>query len=98
MQLQGAWDTDMKMMEVTLNKKQMNILPTAEEVYNDFHFNYKGDENYILEAMRKFTKLHVKAALEAASKIKTYGLLSVPLFNEEQVKLILNVYPENLIK
>lgn len=45
----------------------MNIL-TAEEVYNKFHFSYKGDENYILEAMKEFAKMHVEAALKLASE------------------------------
>lgn len=50
-----------------------NKIQTAEEVYNSFYFKYKdfkykGDENIILEAMREFARIHVKNALELASK------------------------------
>ena len=42
------------------NYNTMNI-PTAEELYNDFHLN----ENSILEGMKLFAKLHVQAQTEA---------------------------------
>jgi len=39
----------------------MENIPSAEDVYNDYHFNYKGDDNYVLEAMKHFAKIRVEA-------------------------------------
>lgn len=73
-------------------------IPTAEEIYTDFHFNYKGDENRILEAMREFAKLHVKAALKAALEDSPYGSSTdIPTY-EDIKNAILNAYPETNIK
>lgn len=74
----------------------MNNIPTAEEVYNDFHFNYKGEGNSILEAMKHLTKLHVEAALRAADE-------EVKKFYDENEEddykpQILNAYPLTNIK
>lgn len=35
-------------------------MKTAEEIYNNFHFNYKGDNNYIIEAMKEYAKKAIK--------------------------------------
>lgn len=68
----------------------MNNLPTAENLYEDFYWNYKGEENTILEAMRTFAKIHVKAALEAASE-------SIECYPSEKER-ILNSYSDEHIK
>ena len=82
----------------------MTNVPTAEEIYNDFQFNYKGDENRVLEAMREFAKLHVKSALKAASekaRIKANTQQGNSMFIDDfEVKKesVLNSYPlENII-
>jgi|LakMenEpi03Aug12_release.lakeMendotaPanAssembly.Ray.scaffolds.fasta_scaffold5422509_1 hypothetical protein len=72
-----------------------NNIPTAEEVYNDFHFNYKGDENSILEAMREFAKLHVEAALKVASE---NAEAKYNWRQEIDKESILNAYPLDQIK
>lgn len=69
-----------------------NPIPNAEEVYNDFHFNYKGDNNSILEAMKEFARLHVNAALKAASTS------SDDIVTRQCVEDILNAYPKSNIK
>lgn len=79
---------------------EKNKIPTAEEVWNDYHFNYKGQENSLLEAMRVYTKLHVKAALEAAvenGKVKSFPSPRGIYFDINR-ESILNAYPETLIK
>lgn len=68
----------------------MNNLPNAEEIYEDFYWNYKGEENTIYEAMRTFAKMHVKAALEAASE-------SIECYPSEK-DIILNSYSDENIK
>jgi len=77
----------------------MSKLPTAEEVYTDFHFNYKGDNNSVIEAMAEFAKLHVEAALKAASEnadtLKGEVYASKGCIDKDS---ILNAYPLNNIK
>lgn len=75
-----------------------NKLPTAQEFYT----NYKTDLPYggvpVSELMTEFTKLHVKAALEAAADNAILGTVED---NDEYLKCklsILNAYPESLIK
>lgn len=77
---------------------ETNKLPTAKEFY-DAHYS---DDAVVM--MREFAKLHVKAALEAASekaerKMTTSGWCNAcnrgtTYINENS---ILNAYPENLI-
>jgi hypothetical protein len=78
------------------------MIPTAEELYNNFHFNYKGDENLILEAMREFARLHVTAALERASQnaeLEDIGSPDIGLsYHVVNEKSILNAYPLTSIK
>ena len=91
----------------------MKQIPTAEEVYSDFHFNYKGDDNSILEAMRHFAKLHVEAqAKEIVEKayVEFIDLTSGEKFDYTDVltdedvgadvnkESILNAYPLTNIK
>ena len=53
---------------------------------------------YCHQKMIEFAQLHTEAALKAASESKTYGMLVIPLFNEEQKSSILNAYPkENIL-
>ncbi len=88
----------------------MEKTPTVEEflnetvdgnsIYGDLLKN-KGDvfyEDDVKKAMIEFAKLHVEAALNFASQVKTHGLLVVPMFNDEQQKAILNSYPLDNIK
>ena len=79
----------------------MNKIPTAEEILNDFHFNYKGDGNYVLEAMKEFAKLHYKAQLQAI--VKNVRICeSEPMFGQVEVFVdknsIINAYPLTNIK
>lgn len=78
---------------------------TAEEIYNDFYFNYKGDGNVILETMKEFTKLHVAAALEAVTEeVKVNEEYSYDIYDNSILTAkidknsILNAYPLNNIK
>ncbi len=88
----------------------MNNIPTAEEILKQYNRHPYGCtcgcewRNFV--AMKEFAKLHVKAALEAASEKAKYDgggtfnngdyLQSIPItVNKES---ILNAYPENLIK
>jgi hypothetical protein len=74
----------------------MNNIPTAEEFALE---NMQGtDLQEIERALIEFAKLHVQSALEAAAVEKTYGMMVVPLFNDEQQKAILNAYPLTNIK
>jgi len=82
----------------------MKQLPTAEEILNHFHFNYKGDENSTLEAMREFAKLHVKTAIEAAAENASVKYVHNPKmsdYNHETAVVdkesILNSYPDGNI-
>lgn len=50
------------------------------------------------EMLIKFAQMHVQNALKEASKLKTYGMLVIPLFNEEQQASILNAYSLENIK
>ena len=72
-------------------------IPTAEELYNDFHFNYKGNQNSILEGMKVFAKLHVQAALKHASENYAQGSFT-PGKGVSIKDAILNAYPLNKIK
>jgi len=74
----------------------MNNIPTAEEFAIE---TMQGtDLQEIERALIGFAKLHVEAALKAAAAQKTYGMMVVPLFNDEQQKAILNAYPLTNIK
>lgn len=66
--------------------------PTAREFY-DAH-----DSDDAVVMMIDFAKMHVEAALKAASEKKTHGMLVVPLFNEHQRDAIVNSYPLENIK
>lgn len=77
-----------------------NTIPTAEEAWNDFHFNYKGDENSLLEAMRHFARLHCKAQLKAilknvSTKVEYSGIGEEVIVDKDS---IINAYPLNQIK
>lgn len=76
-------------------------MKTAEEIYNDFYFNYKGDGNVILETMKEFAKLHVIEALKIASiQAETYNKSKFTGDVNPHVDMdsILNSYPLNNIK
>lgn len=88
----------------------MEEIPIAEEflnenvdgncIYDDL-LKHRGDvfyEDDVKKAMIEFAKLHVEAALNFASLVKTHGLLVVPMFNDEQQKAILNSYSLENIK
>lgn len=82
---------------INLNDMANKIIPTAEEFLEDNLSNpTKGwsEKKRLIE----FAKLHVEAALKTASKKTTYGMLVVPLFNEDQREVILNSYPLENIK
>lgn len=77
-------------------------IPTAEKILSSYSKNYGAIEgnpravvkaSEALEAMIEFAKLHVKAALEAASEVASNSDL-----NTSQLSKIFNAYPENLIK
>jgi hypothetical protein len=80
------------------------MVPTAEEFLHSYKkrigvrlisdMSPKQVSEYAIE----FAKLHAEQALKAVSKRTTYGMLVVPLFNEEQIKSILNAYPPENIK
>lgn len=78
----------------------MNKIPTAEEFFNECELEYKSIEDRAIE----FAKLHIKAALEAASKnAKTYiETYSSPHYDEWDAEIdknsILNAYPIENIK
>ena len=92
----------------------MNNIPTAEEVMIKYIPNgtvnikgkgdgkpqYQAEKDIIQKCMIEFAKLHVKAALEAASKVKPREDWYRGRFHGCEVDRdsILNAYPENLIK
>ena len=50
-------------------------IPTPEEVYNDIHFNYKGDNNIVIESIKRYAKEVIKYTLkQAAENTKTITL------------------------
>ena len=72
---------------------ETNKVPTAEEVLIKHNGNDDWTNNQdAKDAMIEFAKLHVKAALQKAShQIDLNGV-------DDYDKIILNSYPENLIK
>ena len=91
----------------------MEKLPTAEEILTKHRERYPlGLYTATSQAMIEFAKLHVKAALEAASKsvkvvhknYKGQHNIKFPYSVDDYSDLhldkesILNAYPENLIK
>ena len=77
----------------------MEKIPTAEELY---HLSKGGNVNIskkqFIEAVKKYAKLHVKAALQAAlESIPCLGSSTDIATYEEVEKEVLNSYPENLI-
>ena len=81
----------------------MEKILTAEEVMQkhlDPHDCLRVSKCYdmTLDAMREFAKLHVEAALKAASEKKTYGFFVAPIFTGYQVEEILTSYPLENIK
>jgi cytochrome c len=89
----------------------MNIIPTAEEfIKNEIGLGFKKEYptlyNNIIEQIKKFTKLHVKEALEEAANkaeiTKAYQYTK-PFFGsvyKERINKdsILNAYSEDNIK
>jgi hypothetical protein len=86
----------------------MERIPTVEEFFKDYsilcHFE-EGDPEYLVdkecfnEAMERFAKLHVKAALEAAlDSIPCLGSSTDIASYEEVEKEVLNAYPEENIR
>lgn len=77
----------------------MAKIPTAEELY---HSSKGGNVNIskkqFTEAVKKYAKLHVKAALEAADKQAEYEFPENAWEDIEDKNFILNAYPENLIQ
>lgn len=57
-----------------------------------------ADFNNVIDLMVEFAKIKVESALQSAANQKTYGMLVIPLFNEEQQKSILNAYPYEKIQ
>jgi hypothetical protein len=74
----------------------MEKVLTAKELFDKMLT--ENDEVTSTEMMIEFAKLHVESALKGVSEKKTQGMLVVPLFNEEQIKEILNSYPLENIK
>ena len=89
----------------------MNKIPTTEELFKKYKILYhfeEGSPEYLIDkedfktAIIEHTKLHVKAALEAASEeaianhIESWGQRTGEI--EIDKDSILNAYPENLIK
>ncbi len=90
-----------------------NTIPTAEEFYTNFVIEHKSDSK-TLDLMIEFARLHVKAALEAASynavlasydnkanKPGTSGFTTMTVNDVEWrpcSESILNAYPLTLIK
>jgi len=82
----------------------MNTIPTAEEflMASEAYFNqHNTPQNLNAELLRKFTKLHVKAALKAAAhRSECYNKAKFP--GDENwvvdIESILNAYPLENIK
>jgi len=88
----------------------MEKIPTIKELFNKYSNLYQfeeGDPKYLIDredfmtALTEFTKLHVKAALEAATKRAVaeayqpdYGAMDAFIDKES----ILSAYPEENIK
>lgn len=90
----------------------MEKIPTAEERFREFFNSFPRYGKYLAEDWKKEiikiadelardkAKLHVKAALKAATKKATFDLIG---WNEGEIyevneDSILNAYPENLIQ
>jgi hypothetical protein len=84
------------------------MIPTAEEFKNKEYSNVYWDENSAMEFAIEFAKLHVEAALKAASEKVKCGLEyshhegefeDIPVYEATvDEKSILNAYPESNIK
>jgi hypothetical protein len=83
----------------------MSKIPTADEFQRNYSIEYYDEGGYqgveeeeVSKMLIDFAKLHIEAALKVATAKKTYGMMVVPLFNDEQQKAILNAYPLENIK
>lgn len=81
----------------------MELLPTAEELLLADEENTTKTvwTDIATESMIEFAKLHVRAALKAASEVELDDTSLMPKandFEESRELSILNSYPENLIK
>lgn len=78
-------------------------IPTAEEIYNDFYFNYKGDGNSVLEAMKHFAKLHLIAQTKTINEnafcesLQFDELTGEPIYTVNK-ESILKAYPLENVK
>ena len=75
-----------------------NNIPTAEEILDKNAMSVYEDVTgkYILNAMIEFAKLHVEAALKAASETEVLYLRNGNAYTDE--KAIINSYPIDNIK
>ncbi len=74
-----------------------NNIPTAENLFESIVGEKSSEFNYcITDAMIKFAKLHVEAALKEANKNVSKSLKNKDFWPDEES--ILNAYPLNNIK
>lgn len=88
----------------------MNKIPTAEEFVQTHPIYFPSYTTGAYEGLIEFAKLHVQAALEAASKVHLSGEIDEWAFDkmgeeilsekalEYNIKQILNAYPLNNVK
>lgn len=71
---------------------------TAEEIYNDFYFKYKGDENFVLEAMKEFAKYHVRLAVKEQIRLENDRITSDSELDKLTEEALKRTYPLENIK
>ena len=83
-----------------MTQEEENKVPTAAEFYSSFVVKYKSDGK-TLDLMTQFAKLHVQAALEAASEKATQNYSEENVLGEYYTinkDSILNAYPLENVK
>lgn len=80
----------------------MSKIPTAEKVlkkwYNPLHGISEIAELQLIEAMKEFAKLHVKAAIETCIEEAPSGSSTDTVSYKDVVKALKDCYPESNIK
>lgn len=77
------------------------MIPTAEELLEELYdkYNAKGYcKELILEAMKEFAKLHVKAAIKACIEEAPSGSSTDTVSYEDVCNALKNAYSDELIK
>ncbi len=63
-------------------------IKSAGEIYNDVHFNYKGDENIVLYSMKKYAQQFIHEAAELVNSWENSGQMREDLLEELNPKNI----------